>query len=57
MNNMNEQQTLDFLDTFRYFINIYSLSFDEKTGFEDEITQSFGDLLNFAFILLFRKNN
>lgn len=55
MNNMNEQQTLDFLDTFRAFINIYSLSFDEKMGFEDDITQSFGDLLNFVFILLLRK--
>lgn len=51
MKYMNEKQTLDFFDSFRYFNSIYTIYFDEKKGFEDEQLTAFKEVLRSIFIL------
>lgn len=52
MKYMNEHQSLDFFDAFKYFNSIYTLNFDEKKGFEDNQLIAFKDVLKSLFILI-----
>lgn len=51
MKYMNEHQTLDFLDSFRDFLAIYSVFFDNKKGFDDTSLEAFENVLSSIFVL------
>lgn len=53
MKNMNEHQTLDFLDSFRDFLAIYSTFCDEKKGVDDTSLEAFENVLSSIFVLGF----
>ena len=51
MKYMNDQQTFDFLYSFKYFSSTFSIFFDDKNGFDDEYLTTFEKVLNYIFIL------
>lgn len=53
MKYMNDQQSMEFLDSFRNFLSIYSIFFDDKKGFDDERLKAFGTVLRNIFVLSF----
>lgn len=55
MNSMNNQQTFNFLNSFKYFTSIYSMFFDDKEGFSDESLTAFEKIINSIFILTLHK--
>lgn len=53
MKYMNDQQSMNFLDSYRNFLSICLIFFNDKKEFEDECLKAFGNVLRNIFVLSF----